>query len=333
MKRFVPDAEGMLERRTMLSPACLAPADQAAVSAQSPDPSGNRRDLPQSSFSADGSTVRDLGPPTTGAESRSWTKLANISFPTVDGQSQLLDVYLPTGPAPSGGWPVLIALHGGGWRRFSKDKYGPRIASAFVPEGYAVVAPNYVLSAPGQPSWPVNFEDVEAAVRWVRIEAAALDIDPDRVAAIGESAGANLAALLGTPEAGDDSGGISSQVDAVIAFSTPTDLTSLYQESRGGGLAAEQFLGGTPAQVPGSYVGASPIDHVSAADAPMFLVHGLQDPLIPVSQSEAMAAALASAGVRHELILVNGGHGLDFPEHYANLLPQILEFLSATWKD
>ncbi len=332
MRRFVPDAEGTLEQRAMLSAAGLGPGDHAVVSSYRLAPSGQDLDRLESTASARGA-AGDLVQRTTNANSPSWTKLANISFPTVDGQSQLLDVYLPRGPAPAGGWPVLIAIHGGGWRRFSKDKYGPGIASAFVPHGYVVVAPDYVLSTPKQPTWPVSFEDVEAAVRWVRNQAAAIDIDPGRVAAIGESAGANLAALLGTPEASDDSGGVSSQVNAVVAFSTPTDLTALYDESRGGGLAAVQFLGGTPSEVPASYVAASPIDHVSPADAPMLLVHGLEDPLIPVSQSEAMAAALAGAGVRHELVLVNGGHGLDFPEHYANLLPDILEFLAATWND
>lgn len=210
---------------------------------------------------------------------------------------------------------------------------GPRIASAFVPRGYVVVAPNYVLSAPGRPSWPLNFEDVEAGVRWVREQASSLHIDLDRVAAIGESAGANLAALSGTTEASGYSAGVSSQVNAAIAFSTPTDLTALYDQSPLGGLAAAQFLGGTPAQVPANYFGASPIDRVSRSDAPMLLVHGLQDPLIPVSQSEAMAADLAAAVVRHQLILVNGGHNLDFPAHYADLIPQILAFLNATWND
>jgi len=331
MRRFIPAGEGMLERRAMLSAAGLAPGDHAVVHTHKPAPSGQALDLFQTT-SGNRVLAGGLARHSPGAKSQSWTKLANISFPTVDGQSQLLDVYLPKGSSPAGGWPVLIAIHGGGWRRFSKDTYGPRIASAFVPRGYVVVAPDYVLSAPGKPTWPVNFEDVEAAVRWVRTEAPAIDIDPARVAAIGESAGANLAALLGTTEA-SGSGGVSSQVNAVVALSTPTDLTALYEQSAGGGLAAAQFLGGTPAQVPASYVGASPIDHVSPADAPMLLVHGLQDPLIPVSQAQSMAAALAGAGVRHELILVNGGHDLEFPEHYANLLPQILEFLNATWND
>ena len=73
--------------------------------------------------------------------------------------------------------------------------------------GYVVVAPNYELSAPRHPSWPVNLEDVQAVVGWVRTHAGELGINPDHVAAIGESAGANLATLLGT-----DSGQIGSKL-------------------------------------------------------------------------------------------------------------------------
>ena len=224
---------------------------------------------------------------------------------------------------------MLVAIHGGGWRRLDKDGYGARIASAFVQHGYIVVAPNYVLSKPGEPTWPVNLEDVQAAVSWVRENAGALGIDPDEIAAIGESAGANLAALVGT-SSGPGAGNSNSDVEAVVGFSTPTDLTAL---SPLAAYAAAQFLGGTPEQVPANYVAASPIDHVEAGDPPMFLVHGRQDPLIPYSQSIEMAAALSAAGVRNQLVLVNGGHDLDFPAHYGNLTGQILEFLDTTWKD
>ena len=86
-------------------------------------------------------------------------------------------------------------------------------------------------------------------------------------------------------------GGVSAAVDAVVASSTPTDLTTLYTESPLAGLAAAQFLGGSPEQVPANYIAASPIDHVSPGDPPMLLIHGRQDPLIPVSQSEEMQAA------------------------------------------
>jgi acetyl esterase/lipase len=267
------------------------------------------------------------------AAGRGWSRELNVPFPTVSGGSERLDVYLPSGVASVGGRPVLIAIHGGGWRRLDKAGYGARIASAFVPRGYVVVAPDYRLSAPGKPTWPVNFEDVQAAVRWVRAHAGMLGINPDRIAAIGESAGANLAALLGTGSGSNGAASDASGVQAVVAFSTPTDLTALASESPLAAYAAAQFLGGTPEQVPANYTAASPIDHVSAGDPPMFLVQGRQDPLIPASQSVQMAKALESAGVNSRLTLVNGGHDLDFPVHYPKLIHQILEFLDATWKD
>ncbi len=260
------------------------------------------------------------------------TEEVNVRYPTPAGPGESLNVYLPQGPVPADGRPVLIAIHGGGWRRLDKGGYGDRIAGAFVPQGYVVVAPNYMLSARGRPSWPVNLDDVRSVVAWVRTNAGELDINSNQVAAIGESAGANLAALLGT-DPGPPEGGVSTQVEAVIAFSTPTNLSILGDESPLAGLAAAQFLGGSPEQLPASYAAASPIDHVTSGDPPMLLIHGLEDPLIPVSQSESMAAALTTAGVRNELILVPGGHDLDFPVHYANLTPRLLEFLQTTWND
>jgi acetyl esterase/lipase len=262
-----------------------------------------------------------------------WTEQRDVAFPTVDGQSELLDVYTPNTPEPAGGFPVMVTIHGGGWRRFDKTGYGLRNASVFTRDGYVVVSPNYVLSAPGSPSWPLNFADVQSAVRWVRGNAGTLNINPNEIVAEGESAGANLAALLGTYSTQSSSEGVSSAVDAVVAVSTPTDLTSLYNKSPNAGFAASQFLGGPPDQVPANYIAASPIDHVSPGDPPMLLIHGRQDPLIPVSQSKELRDALTAAGVRNELILVKGGHGLDFPAHYSNLVPDVLEFLNATWKD
>ncbi len=257
----------------------------------------------------------------------------NVTYPTPAGPGEQLNVYFPHGPAPPGGRPVIIAIHGGGWRRLDKDGYGDRIAAAFVPAGYVVVAPNYVLSAPGHPSWPGNLDDIRSVVAWARSNANELGIDPNRVAAMGESAGGNLAELLGTDPGPSGTETASTRVNAVIAFSAPADLTTLYATSPWAGRAAAQFLGGSPQQVPAEYAAASPVDHVAPGDPPMFLVHGLQDPLVPVGQSREMAAALDAAGVPNRLVLVPGGHDLDFPVHYADLTRRLLEFLNATWED
>jgi acetyl esterase/lipase len=258
---------------------------------------------------------------------------SSVAYPTQGGPTERLNVYIPPGPAPAGGRPVIIAIHGGGWRRLDKSGYGDRIASVFVPRGYVVVAPNYALSAPGRPSWPTNLDDVRAVVAWVRSSADGLGIDPNRVAAMGESAGGNLAELLGTDPGPSGTGSASPKVNAVIAFSAPSDLTTLYADSPWAGRAAAQFLGGSPRRVPAQYAAASPIDHVAPGDPPMLLVHGWQDSLVPVGQSRAMAAALSAVAVPNRLILVPGGHALDFPIHYADLTHSLLEFLSTTWND
>jgi acetyl esterase/lipase len=271
--------------------------------------------------------VADSAIPGLGSEVR------NIVYTTLDHHTERLDVYLPDGTPPAGGWPVLLAIHGGGWRKFSKDEYGPRIAGTFVAHGYAVIAPNYILSTPTRSTWPLNLEDVQSAIRWIRDQSDALNVNPDQIAAIGESAGANLSELAGTDPGPNVPGTVSDHVEAVVAFSAPSDLAEVFDQSNLAKIPVRQFLGGTPTQVPQKYAEASPIDHVSSSSPPMFLVHGLEDPLIPVDQARQMAAALTAAGVRNELTLVNGGHALAFPDHYSYLVPRVLEFLSATWNN
>jgi acetyl esterase/lipase len=261
----------------------------------------------------------------------------DITYTSAYGRSEQLDVYVPAGLPPASGWPVIVAIHGGGWRRFDKRDYGPRIASAFVPHGYVVVAPNYPLSSPGHPTWPINFLDIQSAVRWVRTQAGRFNLDLSRIVAMGESAGANLANLLGgtTSTMFAGASATSTRVDAIVGFSTPADLVSLYGESPAAGAAIAQFLGGPPSSVYQSYVAASPVDQVSVATPPTLLIHGTSDTLVSPAQAQELTASLTRAGVPNQLILLPGaGHKLNFPINTPrNLVFQILEFLDATWKD
>lgn len=252
-------------------------------------------------------------------------RLANLPYPSENGRKLKLDVYLPAGKAPPGGRPVVLALHGGGWRRYSKDEFGPR-AAVLARSGYVVVAPNYTLSAPRKASWPANFQDVQAAVRWVRNNAARYGIDSGRVAAIGESAGGHLAELLGARSNRLDRSG--SNLQAVVALAGPSDLITLGRESlQGAGLAASQMLGGSPSQLPRLYRDASPVFQVTPSSAPMLLIHGTNDLLVSPDQSAELDRVLRANGVGSVRLDVPAGHALTFQAGGRDLLRPILAFL------
>jgi acetyl esterase/lipase len=234
-----------------------------------------------------------------------------------------LDVYVPAGAAPDAGWPVVLAIHGGGWRRFSKDDYGPKVAPGLVGQGFAVVAPNYRLSAPGAPSWPDCLNDLRNAIRWIRrVGAEGFDLNPRRIAAMGESAGGHLAAMLGTWPTSD------TRIQAVVDFYGPADLVSMPWESPAADLAVKQLLGVNGSASSRVRAQASPVAHASRGDATFLIVHGTADWLVPLSQSQGLARALRAKGVSCRLITIPGAnHGFGWTAAGRNLLPEVTSFL------
>jgi acetyl esterase/lipase len=246
--------------------------------------------------------------------------LLGVPYAAIRGIRPLeLDLVLP--PEGDGPFPVVVFLHGGGWQAGSRHSAGPgyrgarpspfeRVARA----GIAVASVDYRLS--GEATWPAQLHDAKAAVRWLRARADDLGIDPERVAAWGESAGGHLAELLGLTiddaELEGDIGvtGPSSAVSAVAAWYAPSDVAAVATDT---GLdpadptTRENRLLGAPApSVPELAVQASPISHVSPGAPPFLLLHGADDGFIPAVQSERLHAALVQAGVQAEFQLYAG---------------------------
>ena len=149
-------------------------------------------------------------PPTSEAPRRSVTLASgldphrtSVSYdaPAAEHPARRIDLYVPVGVAPSGGFPVVVTVHGGGWRRGS-----PRsrtIVAHHVPHftaaGFAVAAVGYRLDVEdGMSRHPEQVEDLIRALEWLHAHGARHGIDPDRLVLLGHSAGAHLATLAAT---------------------------------------------------------------------------------------------------------------------------------------
>jgi len=256
--------------------------------------------------------------------------------------AQKLDIYLPEkGEKP---YPVIVAIHGGAF--MFGDKRGGEMGAmlAGLERGYAVVSINYRLS--GEATWPALIFDVKAAVRWIKANAGSYDLDPNRLAAWGGSAGGHLSALVGT--SGDvaaledktlGNSDQSSRVQAVVDWFGPIDFLTMDEQYRQSGVqgmkhdapnSPEALLFGKPiAEAPELVKAANPATYITADDPPYFIQHGTKDPLIPVQQSAEFAAALEKAIGKENVVyepLEGAGHGGPQFNTPANL-EKVLDFL------
>lgn len=239
--------------------------------------------------------------------------LKDLPYVTGGHARQKLDLYLPQEPKG----PLLVYIHGGAWWGGSKDgAYNLEL----LDKGYAVASVEYRFSQ--DEVFPAQIQDCKAAVRWLRAHAKEHGYDPERIAVCGDSAGGHLTALMATT--GDtrefDVGENLDQSSAVtcgIDYYGPTDFVTWQPASddpmiqRGGkGSCLEQLFGGPTDEKLALAKQASPVTWVTKGDAPLLVLHGTEDPLVKVRQSELLVADYKEAGVEVELDVIEGaGHG------------------------
>ena len=222
-----------------------------------------------------------------------------VEYMRVDDQPLKLELARPKAP---GKYPGVICIHGGGWRGGDKASLIP-LTRRLAKEGFVAVTVQYRF-APKDP-FPAQVDDVRCAVRWLRANAEELQLDPERIGAIGFSAGGHLSLMLGLMEDDDrpaDNGchsGHSSKVQAVVNYFGPTDLArSFPQQVRA---ILNDFVGGTPEDKAEVVKAASPITYIDRNDAPILTFHGTKDQIVPFEQAELLNQACKKAGLEHRL--------------------------------
>jgi acetyl esterase/lipase len=211
-----------------------------------------------------------------------------------------------------GPFPAVLVIHGGGWR--AGDKSGHRgLIAEFARKGYVAASPQYRFAPKDR--FPAQVHDVKAAVRWLKAHAKELKLDPDRIGAMGFSAGGHLSMMLGVTGPDDGLEGDASddapntKIRAVVNYFGPTDFnaTDIPEATQP---IIKEFLGGTPREKPEAATKASPLTFVSRGDAPILTFQGTKDPLVPHSQATKLANAMTAAGVPGRVdLLVGAGHG------------------------
>lgn len=222
-----------------------------------------------------------------------WTIYKDV--PYGDKPRQTADLYLLKGSEPK---PVVVFIHGGGWAAGDNDTYSGR-AKKYALAGFNVVSINYTLATNDpKTQWPAQLDDVRAALQWVKNHGSNFGIDINRIAVGGDSAGGHLALFLG----------LEPGVRAVLNMFGPCDLTQPKMSKVMEGL--DVFGKQTYEQNPQLYMDASPIFKLTKDYPPTFIIHSLDDNIVPYSEAEVLVKRLTQLGVYNKLVTYAGGHDL-----------------------
>jgi acetyl esterase/lipase len=209
-------------------------------------------------------------------------------------EGQVADVCKPL--IPFGVHPGILLIHGGGWVGGDKAAYKERCKDS-AKAGYVAVNINYRL-ADGtlNHAWPAALDDAQLALAWMRKNAVSLSLNQQRIAVLGDSSGGQLAVFLALK-------GHNFGIKCAVEESGPIDL--LTTPSFVKAISPYVFM---PPPTQATYRSASPVFAVDEDTAPIMIVHGRDDPLVPFSQAEELLTALLKRNVVATFAPYNGGH-------------------------
>jgi len=245
------------------------------------------------------------------AEKVAFRRIDDIEYAKVDGHSLRMDLYVPGDVAKP---KVVVWVHGGAWRRGSKSSMP---LTDLVTNGFAVASVDYRLSPVAK--FPAQVHDCKAAIRFLRGTADRYGLDTERIGIAGSSAGGHLVALVGVTGGhldleGDvgDHEDQSSSVQAIVDYYGPTNFLTILHQSTPHGLsvrvpALKLLLGDEPDKLPELARLASPVFHVDQRDPPLLLIHGDQDPQVPINQSHELHAKYKEFELPVMFEVVHGG--------------------------
>ena len=231
----------------------------------------------------------------------------DVEYGRAGDRSLKLDIYQPKQRAADP-LPVIVWIHGGGWRNGNKSS-GSRLINFVATGNYVGVSVGYRLS--GESLWPAQINDCKAAIRWIRANAKQQGIDPKRIGVWGSSAGGHLVSLLGTSsdikalDGNNGSPNASSRVACVVDFCGPADM-AVFKHVR-----LDQLFGKPFDARQEEAKSASPASYVTKDDPPFLIVHGTNDRTVPLAQAELFHDKLKKAGVDVTFVRIKGGgHGI-----------------------
>lgn len=256
----------------------------------------------------------------------------DITYRSVNGYEAKLDVYQHAGKTPR---LTLMYIHGGAWR---DDRNKDQFALWLVPYmqlGWNVVNVEYRSS--GLAAAPAGVEDCLCALHWIFQNAGRYGFDPRQIVVMGNSAGSDLALMVGmTPPDSNLQKACphsdTERVAAIVDWFGVTDVAELI-EGPNKRAWAKAWIGSEPGALKRAQ-SVSPLNYVRPGLPPTIIIHGDGDPVVPYQQSVKLNEALEKASVPHELVTVRSAkHGFTDPNDRIATSIRVFQFLKKNGLD